>query len=78
MITRSRPDMQLQHCHARHARISTILTQDPLQLKIESEMLRKQGEALMSAGQMMNKQADLIDVYVDSIEGELHDYMLSL
>ena len=41
-------------------------------------MLRKQGEALMSAGQMMNKQADIIDVYVDSIEGETHDYMLSL
>ena len=41
-------------------------------------MLRKQGEALMSAGQMMNKQADIIDVYVDSIAGEIHNYMLSL
>ena len=78
MITSSRPDMQLQHCHARPARISTILTQDPLQRKIESEMLRKQGEALMSAGQMMHKQADIIDAYVDSIAGEIHDYMILL
>ena len=32
----------------------------------------------MSAGQMMNKQADLIDTYVDSIKGEIHDYMILL
>ena len=41
-------------------------------------MLRKQGEALMSAGQMMHKQADIIDAYVDSIAGEIHDYMILL
>ena len=45
-------------------------------MRTESEMLRKQGEALMIAGQMINQQADLIDVYADSLKGETNSTMI--